>query len=105
MFEPLLHRILIKPMDFTEFDQTVKEARRLGLVMPETDDMKRAQATVDIGTVVAIGPTAFRDFGTDCPINVGDRVNYARFSGKILEENGEKFVLLNDEDCLCKVKE
>ena len=41
------------------------------------------------------------------PIQVGDRVNYARFGGKLVQdkETDEEFVCLNDEDLICVIKE
>lgn len=101
---PLLHRIVVKPYDYKEFNKDIQRARNLGLEIPELEEMKRAQASVDQGVVVAIGPTAYRDYNTDVPVEVGDIVNYARFAGKLIEDGGEKLVILNDEDLLCIVK-
>lgn len=102
MFEPLIHRILVKPEKYEEFDEAHQKAKELNLVIPELEETKRAQASVDRGVVVKIGPTAFRDYGIECPLKVGDIVNYARFSGKYLEDKQTKetFILLNDEDIL-----
>lgn len=107
MIVPLIHRILVKAETLREFNKDIKRAESLGLVIPELEDMKRAQASVDRGRVVAIGPTAYRDFGVKCPVKVGDIVNYARFSGKIISdpETGEEFVCLNDEDLICILKD
>jgi len=103
MIIPLLHRILVKQDKLEETDKTYVKATALGLVLPEHEDMKRAQASVDKGKVVAIGDTAFRDFGTTSPIEIGDYVAYARFAGKRIEDpfTGEDFVALNDEDIVC----
>lgn len=103
MLEPILHRIIVKTEKFDDFDDTRKKARALGFALPDSD--KRADASVDKGTVLAIGPTAFRDFGTECPIKIGDKVAFARFSGKIISDNEEDFVVLNDEDICCVYKD
>jgi co-chaperonin GroES (HSP10) len=97
---PALHRILVKADKLEETDKTYKKATAMGLVLPEHEDKKRAQAGVDRGVVVAIGPTAFRDFNTPSPIEVGDYIAYARFAGKTVEDpwTQEEFVALNDED-------
>lgn len=105
MIVPLLHRVIVKPLAFDEFDKDIQHAKKIGLVIPELEEMKRAQASVDQGEVVAIGDTAFRDYNVECPIKLGDVVNYARFAGKIVEQNGQKFVILNDEDILVVIKE
>lgn len=103
MIVPTLHRILVKADKLEETDKTYVKATAMGLVLPEHEDKKRAQAGVDRGRVVAIGPTAFRDFNTTSPIVVGDYIAYARFAGKTLEDpyTQEEFVALNDEDIVC----
>jgi len=107
MIEPLLHRILVKPEKFEDFSKEHKKLREIGLVVPEMEELKRAQAAVDRGKVAAIGPTAYRDFNVDCPIKVGDVVNYAKFAGKIMEDpqTGEQYICLNDEDIICVIKD
>jgi len=102
MIETVLHRILVKADKLEETDKTYVKAKQLGLHIPEMDDRKRAQAGVDKGVVVSIGPTAFRDFGAESPIKVGDYVAYARFAGKHIEDpyTNEEFVALNDEDVI-----
>jgi len=104
MIIPVTHRILVKQDTLEETDQTYIAAKKLGLEIPISDDQKaRAQAGVDKGKVVSYGPTAFRDFGTACPIEIGDYVAYARFSGKKVTDpyTNEEFVALNDEDIVC----
>lgn len=103
MIKVVLHRILIKQDLLEETSVDYVRMRKLGLQLAETEDRKRAQAGVDTGTVVAIGSTAFRDFGTEPPITVGDKIAYARFSGKFITDPAtqEEFVALNDEDVIC----
>lgn len=103
MIVPTTHRIVIKADKLEETDKTFVKAKELGIVIPEHEDRKRAQAGVDKGVVVAIGPTAFQDFHTTCPIKEGDYVAYARFAGKIITDpkTDEEFVLINDEDLCC----
>lgn len=100
MITPLLHRIIIKQKQLQEASKEYRKAAEIGIIIPEHEDNKRAQAGVDKGTVVAIGPTAYRDFNVDVPIKVGDTVAFARFSGKVIvdPETEEEFVALNDED-------
>lgn len=107
MIEPLLHRILVKPEKFEEFSEEHRRIKELGWALPTTDEMKRAEASVDRGVVVALGATAYRDFNTDPPVKVGDIVNYARFAGKLLKDpaDGDSYVILNDEDLICVIKE
>jgi len=106
MIIPVLHRILIKQDKLEETDASYKKLRELNLVMPDGEDKTRKQAGVDRGTVVAIGATAYKDFGTSPPISVGDKIAYARFSGKVINDSdtGEEFIALNDEDIVCLFK-
>lgn len=106
MIEPVLHRILIKQDVFEETNKEYKRMRELGLVIPTSDDQKRAQAGVDTGTVISVGTTSFRDFGTTSPVAKGDRIAYARFAGKFITDPAthEEYVILNDEDCVCVFK-
>lgn len=106
MIVPALHRILIKQDKLEEVDEVYIRARKAGLEIANTDSNLRAQASVDTGTVIAIGDTAFRDFGTTSPIVEGDRIAYARFSGKFVKDptTEEEFVLLNDEDVVAIFK-
>jgi len=104
---PLLHRVLVKPEKLEEFSEDYKRAAAIGLTIPELESAKRAQANVDQGVVVAIGETAYKDYGIDPPIKVGDVVNWAKYGGKLLEDYATKefYVVLNDEDIICVVKE
>jgi co-chaperonin GroES (HSP10) len=106
MIIPTLHRILVKADKLEDVDKTYVKAKQIGIVIPEHEDRKRAQAGVDKGTVVSIGPTAFRDFQAESPIKEGDYIAYARFAGKIITdpETEEEYVILNDEDVVCLFK-
>lgn len=100
MIVPLLHRIIVKQQKLNEAHKEYQRAEAMGIIIPEHEDNKRAQAGVDKGTVVALGPTAYRDFNTDVPVKVGDVVAFARFSGKTIVDpkDDEEYVALNDED-------
>ena len=67
MMTPLLHRILVKPEKFQEYNKDYVRAKAMGLEIPQMEEMKRAQASVDVGVVVAIGATAYKDYGIDSP--------------------------------------
>lgn len=107
MIIPVLHRIIVKPDNLEEVDETYIKAKQLGIEIASLDDKVRKQASVDKGRVVLIGETAFKDFGAACPIREGDYIAYASFSGKQITDpfTQEKFVALNDEDVVCVFKE
>ena len=104
----VLHRVLVKrdiPED-TEAVKTKKDLDRLQLATPDwvrekiENQALRENASMDKGTVVAIGDTAFRDYGIQSPIQVGDYIAFAKFGGKEVNdpETGETLVIINDED-------
>jgi co-chaperonin GroES (HSP10) len=103
MIKILLHHILVKLDDATEADDTYKRAKAAGIML-ELD--KREQAAVEYGTVVQVGPTAFKDLGRDPTIlKGGDRISFARYSGKsIKDSDGTEYLLLNDQDVLVVIE-
>jgi co-chaperonin GroES (HSP10) len=114
MINVVLHRVLLKrevPVD-TNAVKTKNELSRLGLAIPESykEDMElkalRENASMDKGYVVAIGQTAFKDYGIECPIKIGDYISFAKFGGKEITdpEDGEVYVVINDEDVVAILK-
>lgn len=108
MIKVVLHRILVE-RDIPEDTDAIKTKRAIeksGFAIPlsvQEDLEKRAlreNASMDKGVVVAIGETAFRDYGIECPIKVGDYITYAKFGGKDVTdpESGKVYVVINDED-------
>lgn len=100
VIKPLLHRILVKQDKLDETNQDYKRAKEIGIIIAEHADNKRAQAGVDTGTVVAIGDTAYKDFGVSPPVKIGDSIAFAKFSGKTIMDpkDQQEYVALNDED-------
>ena len=103
MIIPVLHRIIVKQDKLEEKDETFKAARNSGIIIPNLDERAREQAAIDTGVVVAIGSTAFKDFGAESPpIKLGDYVVFAKHAGRLITDpdSDEKFVALNDEDVI-----
>ena len=99
MIVPILHRIIL------QLDE-VETKTASGIVIPEMVTDKERKA-VEVGTVLAIGPTAFRDYGGDeNTVKLGDRVIIAKYSGKeVKDDDGQKYVAINDEDIICVIKD
>ena len=106
MLKPLGHRVLVKQEKLEEVDDVFARAHKAGIIWSD-EHTKREQAAVDKGTVVAIGSTAWKDFGGDPWCAVGDNVYFARHAGRFLKDpnTGEEFTILNDEDIIAKVGE
>ena len=98
MIVPLLHTVLIKPDD-------VETKTASGIVIPDLVTEKERKA-VETGTVISIGCRAFIDYGADPTLlSIGDRVAYARYSGKSVKDSSNvEYLLVNDIDCLCKIQ-
>lgn len=97
MLKPLLHRILVKPDD-------VEEVSAGGIVL--AIDPKKERLAVECGAIVSMGDTAFSgDFKTNTPPKVGDRVYYAKYSGKTVKDvDKQEYVILNDEDLVAIIE-
>lgn len=102
MIQPALYRLLVKPYDIFDKDESYAAAKRMGLEVVG-DSKKREQQSVDKGVVVALGPTV----DSDLHAKIGDDIVWARHAGKevVDPENGETFVVLNDEDVVAVIKE
>lgn len=91
MIVPVLHRLLVKP---------IVETKSASGIIISVDERKHENAS-EIGEVLAIGDTAFRDYNTEVMPKVGDKIYYAKFAGKFVTHNNERLVALNDEDVVC----
>lgn len=101
--KPVGHRILI------QLDR-LEEISEGGIVLMRTDKGVREQASMDIGTVIELGPQAYQGFGDGVPwCQPGDRVKVVKFSGvndqQMFQETGIMYCILNDDDVLAKVEE
>lgn len=103
---PCGHRVLVRPQKLEEVDDAYKAAQRAGIILQETHE-KLQQAAIDKGTVVALGSTAFNDYGGEAWCGVGDLVAYARYGGKLIKDTKtqEDFLVLNDEDIIAIIKD
>jgi chaperonin GroES len=95
---PVGHRIIVKP-------DPVKEKTESGLFLAV--DKKMEQNAQVAGTIVSIGPDAWAAFRPSIPfagLKIGDRVYYAKYAGKWIEnpETKENLLVLNDEDIVAK---
>ena len=94
------HRILLKPHE--EFKNNMSPG---GIALPETDMLKREKAAQIIGTVVGIGPMAWKAFDGDQPgwkpwAEVGDTVIFSKYGGKFVTVNDETYIIIDDNDIL-----
>ncbi len=100
MIKPILHRVLVKPDNVEDADDVIRSARQSGLVV-QLD--KREQAAVELGSVVLVGDTSYKEFGTTAEargVVPGAKVFFAKYAGKSVKDGDEKYLMLNDEDII-----
>ena len=91
------YRVLIKPDD----PEVVSEG---GIVLVQ--DERKARASIDTGTIVAIGPSAWKQIDPKSApwAKVGDKVLYVKFSQKIItlpnDPESTYYSVVNDDDVL-----
>jgi co-chaperonin GroES (HSP10) len=86
--------------------ETVEEMSAGGIVLNTGKDLKREQDGHHKGKIIAFGPTAYKSLqGCDSPVEwgveVGDRVMFTRYDGKLVEEDSDdKRRLVRDTDII-----
>lgn len=96
--KPILHRLFVQPQDAHEADDLIKRAKALGI---EIELDKREQKAVTIGIVLAVGSTAYKEFGSNAEtegIVPGTKIIYSKYSG--CDVPNESYITINDEDVL-----
>lgn len=87
---PVEYKVLIQPED-------VEKVSAGGIVMATTTTDRDRMAQVK-GRLVAVGGSAFTDWGGLLP-KVGDSVYYAKYAGLMVKgEDGKEYRLANDKD-------
>lgn len=87
--KPLGNRVVIKAL---EAEQTTAS----GIVIPDSAKEKPAQ-----GEVIAVGTGKIKD-GTKVPmeVKVGDKVLYSKYGPQEVKIDGEKLLILSEDDIL-----
>ena len=99
MIKAVGHRVLVEPFE-------VETETKSGIKLVVNED--REFAAQEYGTIIDIGPDAWKDFGNGNRwAEVGDKIIYSRYGGKIVRDpnDARKFVILNDEDVLARFEE
>ena len=107
MIRPCGHRLVVKAFKHAEVDEVTKKHLEFYKTLEVVGTETRADASVDKGVVIAIGPSAWKDFHGDAWCKVGDEIIFAKFAGKIVQdpEDLEDYFILNDEDVVAVLKE
>jgi len=99
MLEVVGHRVLIEPEHFAE---EIGDGALEGFQLNIGEDWKRDRAATVIGVIKGVGPNAWLGFDNGNPwAKVGDKVYYAKYSGKVVTDGEKSYIVCNDEDCNC----
>ena len=91
---PLFDRVVLKKM-------VEEETTASGIVLPGQGDKEKPGQ----GEVIAVGPGGMVD-GKEIVMQVkkGDKVLYSKYAGSDIEIDGEKFIVLKQNDILAIMK-
>lgn|SRR5690625_2296268 len=94
-FKPLADRVLIEPVE-------VEETTASGIVLPDTAKEKPQQ-----GKVVAVGDGRVKENGERVAVAVeeGQTVLFARYAGTEVKLNGNKYLIMNENEILAIVED
>ena len=98
---PVGHRIMVLVDEIGEGVQKDGDI----ILTHSTDDYEREREFQEVGTVVALGETAYNLSHHDGPwVEVGDHVLYKKYDGKkfLDKETGKLYRIINDEDVIAK---
>lgn len=92
-FKPLGDRVVIKALE-------EGESQVGGIIIPDTAKEKPSK-----GEVVAVGPGRRKKTGEHIPMEVaaGDKVLYGKYSGNEIDVDGQKLLILHEDEILAKI--
>ena len=90
--ESLGFRVLIKP-------EILPKKSQGGIDLSALDDRGQA-VNSDKGTILMVGPDAWKALKMEPPVKVGDKVFYAKYGAKTIKDGEDLYILCNDEDVL-----
>jgi chaperonin GroES len=94
--KPLHDRVLVKAFEEEE------ERSKGGIIIPDTAKEKPQK-----GEVVAVGEGRILDTGQKVPmcVKVGDKVIYGKYAGTEVNVDGEKYLVMREDDIYAIIEE
>ncbi|OGF44658.1 MAG: co-chaperone GroES [Candidatus Firestonebacteria bacterium RIFOXYC2_FULL_39_67] len=92
--KPLEDRILVKPLEGGE-------TKKGGIIIPDS-----AKEKPEEGKVIAVGAGKILENGTKKPLSVkkGDTVMFAKYAGNEITIDGDKHLIMREEDVLAIIE-
>lgn len=91
-------RILVKPLTLEEIDPTAARMKALGMQFGEKNE-RAIMVAAEKGILLQVGPKASDEYLEGA--KVGDIVGFTKYGGKVIKDQDEDLIIINDEDCLC----
>jgi len=93
--KPLYDRVVVRKAE-------MEQKTAGGIILPDT-----AKEESQIGDVIAVGEGKLLENGEIRPlkVEVGDKVLYSKYAGNEIEIDGEKLLVIREEDILAVVEE
>jgi len=93
--KPLYDRVVVKKVE-------VEQKTAGGIILPDT-----AKEESQVGEVVAVGEGRILENGEIRPLKVkeGNRVLYSKYAGNEVELDGEKYLIIREEDILAVIED
>lgn len=111
MVEVIINRVLVELDDLKRYHEVERpDGTKVKIEVAYGEYETRLRATVTEGSVVAVGETAYNDYGytkEDKPVKAGDRVIFAKYSARPVldpDEPERRLAMLNDEDVIAIIK-
>ena len=91
---PLGDRVILKAVPKEEMTKS-------GIILPDAGGKERPEQ----GEVVAVGPGRRKKSGEHIPMEVtaGDKVLYGKYSGSEIDVDGQKLLILHEDEILAKI--
>ena len=89
--------VIVRPNELEE---------KIGSIVIARANEERARGAVTDGTVVALGPLAFKDDMNPSGepwYKVGDRVIFVKYGGKFISYDNETYIVFRYEDIMCRL--
>ncbi len=93
--KPLYDRVVVKKIE-------MEQKTPGGIILPDT-----AKEESQVGEVIAVGEGKLLEDGKLLPlkVKVGQKVLYSKYAGSEVEIDGEKYLVMREEDILAIVEE
>lgn len=94
MLRPLRNRVIVERNEN-------EESTKSGIIITDSSKERPSQ-----GKIIAVGPGLLRESGELQPmsVEVGEEVYFSKYAGEEVEYEGNKYLILDDDDILAVIE-